>query len=290
MTFNLSCGSSTNYATITANYVLLPDILGLLTYSSSGSSGSSGSAPPSVTNNTNPSTASGFSTSEQCGVMGHNAFSDPYCLWVSSGGKINGNNYVSLMLIDDSSASNPSYPYGNTTVTMTVELGNNNNANVTAMSVNFMPASGSPVNLGNSFQENYGAHLNSSVLDLSGYVSEEGQAGYLPYCWTDPTYCTLGMSYKDASWAILDLAVLLQSSSLTSSFYYYNVPNIASLVLTWRWTAGCVEALAVASPGVALMFAFPVLGSAYWWALTLGVAGGTGLVISQQCLSLTPPP
>src|SRR5487761_1019194 len=171
--FSMGPGSGS----ITANYVLLPDILNLWSYNSNSSSGSSGSAPPSVMNNTDLSSASGFSTSEQCGVM--NVFNDPYCLWVSSGGKINGNSYVSLMFIDNSSAAYPNYPHGNTTVTMTLELFNNNYANVTAMSVNFVPASGTPINLGNSFVENYGTHVWSAVVDLAGYVGHDAQASYL---------------------------------------------------------------------------------------------------------------
>ncbi len=206
---------------ITAHYVPLPDILGLLSYSCSGCSSSSGSTPSSTTNNSSPSTSSGFSFSSTCGVINNNKFKDPYCLWVGTG-RINGKNYVSLLFEDDSSAccdvSPWNYPSGNTTVSMTLQLVDSTHAIPTGMSTNFVPASGSPVNLGNSFQENYGTHLWSSVNELAGYESADAQAGYLPYCGTNNAYCTLGMAYKVTSVAVADLVNVLLHSGLTSSF------------------------------------------------------------------------
>ncbi len=194
-----------------------------------------------------------------------------------------------VMIVDDSSASNPSYPSGNTTVTMTVELGNNNNANVTVMSVNFVPASGGPINLGNSFVENYGTHVWSAVLDLGGFVGHDAQASYLSQCGTNASYCTLGMAYEDASWAVADLVFLLQTSSLTSGFYNYNVPNIASLVLTWRWPLGCVQSLGAAGLVAVGIILFPE-GTLGWFLYATASAGYSAWTIGTKCLSQTQPP
>ena len=239
-------------------------------------------------NNTDLSSASGFSTSEQCGVM--NVFNDPYCLWVSSGGKINGNSYVSLMFIDNSSAAYPNYPHGNTTVTMTLELFNNNYANVTAMSVNFVPASGTPINLGNSFVENYGTHVWSAVVDLAGYVGHDAQASYLSQCGTIPNYCTLGKAYMDVSEALADLTNVLLRSSLTSSFYSDNVPSVASLVMTWQWTPGCsAGTIGFAAGTVGLVVG---ISSGQWYTLfwTVPDVIASAYAISANCLSYNIPP
>jgi hypothetical protein len=246
----------------------IPQILNTITYTSSDGSGSNSSPLSSLSNATNPSSGSGFTTSASCGSSSLPWGSDPYCLWVANG-TIDGQRYVSLLFVDNVSLCCDSstvldYPNGNISISMTLQI-SGTDANVTAMSVNFIPASGNAVNVGDTFIENYGEELFYSLEDLSYNV---GQMSSFYVYQDNTTLRALGQSDLMAQYALTDLVNILYDSvscndgCATYGLANLNVPSLQVMVINWQRAAQCAVSLAPLGVDVAWVVIVPPAGVA----------------------------
>lgn len=217
--------SADSSASITDNFVPLPDILGLLSYSCSPPcGGSSGNSPPSTVTNSGP--VSGFSQSKYCGVA---AADDPYCIWITTD-SYNGNNYAHLVLIDNTSAitdGNPYYyPNGNTTVNLTLQLVSTTSVYVTGMGVDFITAKGNPINIGDAFELTYSDTLGAELVNLQHNIWQEGS-------FVLGINQILGENYRTLSYALGDLSYVLAVTPGTQNYDNLNIPHLYAPVTSW---------------------------------------------------------
>ena len=242
--------SGTNGATgyLTANYLPL-DSVQTLSYSSGGSSGSGSAAPQSYS--TTGSALSGFAPTEYCGKDG----GDPYCFWFSTG-TINSNNYAYMVLIDNTSSHTDgglySFPTGNTSVEVTMQLVNSNSVNIDAMSITFAPASGNSVNVGDAFEETYSSQLGTGLVNLQDDIWNQG---HFMLGDSNQTLATLGESFMTMSYSLGDLSYVLSVTPPTSSYDNFNVPHLYAGAFNWKSIACPIGYAGVAAGGVGIIIA-----------------------------------
>ncbi|MGI0079301.1 MAG: InlB B-repeat-containing protein [Nitrososphaerales archaeon] len=247
--FSMGPGSGS----ITANYVPLPDILGVLSYSCSGCGSSNKPSPSSEA--TSSSSASGFSQSKYCGVEG--GVSDPYCIWVATG-RYDGSNYAHLLLIDNTSTTTDGSPYrypnGNTTVQMTLQFVSSTSVAITGMSVVFASAKGNSINIGNAFEETYTDQLGAALVDMQHNMFEEG--GFL----LNTNQNLLGENYRTMSYAVSDLSSVLAAITQTQNYDYFTIPHLYAAAVNWKSFACPIGYVGIAAAGIGLIASVVITG------------------------------
>ena len=232
----------------------IPQILNTYNFTSSNSGGTSSVPIDTIGNGTNPSSASGFSSYSECNSLNEGTYTDPFCVWVSTG-YINSIKYVQLTWEDNSSKccdhSPYNYPNGNTTVSFTM-IPSGTEAGVDLMSINFQAASGQALQVGNVFVQNYGELLYQSLNDLSSQISSEA-GNFLGS--NNQTLNTLGENYHTISFAVSDLSSYLQNATNCAScpgdgLANVQVPHISTEVISWKFTTECAGNLALDSVNV----------------------------------------
>ncbi len=288
---------NTNYASafLTANYASLPSMLGTYNYSSAstGSSKFSNSDPPTILNNTNPATLSGFSVYHDCNQVKDTVdfFTNhyPYCVWISSG-TINTLHYYHILWEENSSSAvfpcSNYYPCvkGNTSVSITLQ--NNGTAGyVTAMSVDLINSS-SNVNLANTFVDNYEALLYQSINDLGNQLMNVATGNYGS---TNKTMVDFGVCQWTAGVSLTDLSGYLHSDY--SAVGNAQVQHITSLILNFKGTSECYLAIvgsALIEAGVTIVLLVVPPAGAVLEIVVYGLIGVSALfTISQECLTIS---